>query len=276
MSHDQYPPRHPTRSQPATGQYGARRAGPRQPGPGGPRQPGPGGPRQPGLGGPRQPGLGQGGPRQPGRGQAGPGRPGTRPPRATRPRTARAPLTWALAAAGLVVGLFLFGATIQSFGVEKDAAAVVTAPAGRGKGSGKTAAQVAKPPGVGDAVRDGKFEFVVSRVDCSKSTVGPANLGRTADGKYCVLDLSVKNIADNPQLFLGKAQKAFDVAGTKFTDDELAGLYANHDTQTFLQKIDPGRQVVGKVVFDVPKSTKLATVELHDSFFSGGVQVALS
>jgi hypothetical protein len=173
--------------------------------------------------------------------------------------------------------LFLFGAAAQNFGRNSDPAAA-TAAAGKpkattpAKGTGATGA---KPPGFGDPVRDGRFEFVVSRADCSKSNLGMEHLKRTAKGKYCVVDLSVKNIADNPQLFLGSAQEAFDAAGTKFSDDEIAGLYANVNTQTFLRIIRPGEKVVGKVVFDIPKSATLTTIELHDSFLSGGAQVAL-
>jgi hypothetical protein len=209
--------------------------------------------------------------------QPGASRPGTRQPRKARPRTTRGPLLWTLAAVSVLVGLFLFGAAAQNFGRNSDPAAA-TAAAGKpkattpAKGTGATGA---KPPGFGDPVRDGRFEFVVSRADCSKSNLGMEHLKRTAKGKYCVVDLSVKNIADNPQLFLGSAQEAFDAAGTKFSDDEIAGLYANVNTQTFLRIIGPGEKVVGKVVFDVPKSTTLTTVELHDSFFSGGAQVAL-
>ena len=33
--------------------------------------------------------------------------------------------------------------------------------------------------------------------------------------------------------------------------------------------------MTGKLVFDVPKSTKLTRMELHDSIFSDGVEVAL-
>ena len=195
------------------------------------------------------------------------------PPRKTRSGSKLAPLLWALAAAGTLIGLFLAGAAAESLGHADSTAA--TAPAGPPKGTSQTNRKVAKPPGIGDAVRDGKFEFVVSRADCAKSSVGSEHLSRKAQGKYCVVSLSVKNIADQSQIFLGSAQKAFDAAGTKFTDDKLAGLYANNDTQTFLQKIDPGDKVVGKIVFDVPKTTKLTVVELHDSFFSGGVQVTL-
>jgi len=194
------------------------------------------------------------------------------PPRKTRPRAKHAPLLWAMAAVGTLIALFLLGAAAQNVGRDTDNAA---ATAGPPKGNGQPARKVVQPPGIGDAVRDGKFEFVVSRADCTRSTVGSKYLNRKAQGKYCVVHLSVRNIADQPQLFLGSAQKAFDAAGTKFTDDKLAGLYANDDTQTFLQKIDPGGKVVGKIVFDVPATTTLTTVELHDSFFSGGARVTL-
>ena len=211
----------------------------------------------------------------------------TRPPRTTRPRTARGPLLWSLAAVGLLVGLFLFGAAIENFGhADGNVAATTNQPegttptkgptkaSGKTKGAGQSNRKAPTPPGLGDPVRDGKFEFVVSSADCAPS-VGSKYLNLKADGKYCVVDLTVKNIADNPQLFLGSAQKAFDATGTKYTDDKVAGFYANGDSKAFLKKIGPGDKVVGKVVFDVPKATTLTTIELHDSFFSGGVQVAL-
>jgi hypothetical protein len=44
----------------------------------------------------------------------------------------------------------------------------------------------------------------------------------------------------------------------------------------FLEDINPGNEVKGKLIFDVPKPTKLTAIELHDSMFSGGVKVALS
>lgn len=189
------------------------------------------------------------------------------PPRQHRRR--HAPLLWALAAVGTLAGLFLAGVAAEGLGHDTESTAATATTA-------QPAVAAPKQPGIGDAVRDGKFEFVVSRADCARTTVGSKHLNRKATGKYCVVHLSVRNIADQPQLFLGSAQKAFDAAGTKYTDDKLAGLYANDDTQTFLQKIDPGGRVVGKIVFDVPKSTTLTTVELHDSFFSGGARVTLT
>jgi hypothetical protein len=170
-----------------------------------------------------------------------------------------------LLACGAVVVLFVAGAAAQRYGSKESAAATTT---GRPSSS-------RPPPGIGDAVRDGKFEFVVSRVDCSRASIGIEHLKRTAKGKYCLVSLSVRNIADGWQYFLGHAQKAFDGAGTAYGNDELAGIYANHDTQTFLQRLDPGERVAGKLVFDVPKPVELTTLELHDSLLSGGVKVTL-
>ena len=184
------------------------------------------------------------------------------------------PVLGSLAAVVALIILFLVGTVAGNPAQNKPAAATGT-KTGQPKGNDHAHGAPAKAPALGEAVRDGKFEFVVSEADCSNSQVGLEHLKRTATGKYCVVSLSVENIADRPQFFLGSAQKARDAAGATFHDDEIAGFYANRDTQTFLRKIDPGEKVVGKLVFDVPKATTLTTVELHDSFLSGGVQVTL-
>jgi len=174
-------------------------------------------------------------------------------------------------AVGVLLVLFGVGAAVENRGRD-NLPAVANGPAGRSSVPTTTAVKV---PGLRDPVRDGKLEFVVSRVDCSRSTVGLEHLKRTAAGKYCVISLSIRNIADRPKVFLGRVQKVSDAAGTEFNNDELAGLLANRDTQTFLRKIGPGSEVSGKIVFDVPERTTLTTMELHDSPFSGGVRVAL-
>jgi hypothetical protein len=44
---------------------------------------------------------------------------------------------------------------------------------------------------------------------------------------------------------------------------------------TFLEEVNPGNQVKGTLVFDVPKGTKLASIVLHESFYTEGVRVPL-
>jgi hypothetical protein len=174
-------------------------------------------------------------------------------------------------ALGTLIVLFGVGVAAENRG-RGDSPAAVNGPAKR---SSAPLTATAKAPGLGDPVRDGKFEFVVARVDCSRSTVGLEHLKRTAAGKYCLISLSIRNIDDRPRLFLGRLQTVSDGAGTEFSNDELAGLLANRETQTFLRKIGPGSKASGKIVFDVPKGTTLTTMDLHDSYFSGGVRVAL-
>jgi hypothetical protein len=180
----------------------------------------------------------------------------------------------AVVAFGVLIALFGLGAAAENRG-RSDSPAAGDRPVAAGSAPATTASTASKAPGLGDPVRDGKFEFVVSRVDCSRSTVVLEHMKRTAAGKYCLITLSIRNIADRPHFFLGRVQKVSDAAGAEFSNDELAGLLANREKQTFLRKIAPGSKVSGKIVFDVPKRTTLTTVELHDSYLSGGVRVAL-
>jgi hypothetical protein len=130
--------------------------------------------------------------------------------------------------------------------------------------------------GIGDPARDGKFEFVVKSVTCGKTRVGNEVVGEDAQGVFCEVAVTVKNIGDEAQMFDGSSQKAFDAKGTRYSNDGTAELWANEGTSTFLEEINPGNQVAGRLIFDVPKGTKLTKVELHDSAFSGGVTINLS
>src|SRR5690242_17497295 len=92
------------------------------------------------------------------------------------------PLYAALLGVGAIVALLVAGAAAQRYTTTESAAATL-AP---GRSAPKTPATPATP-GVGAAVRDGKFEFVVSRVDCSHTTLGQKQFKRTAKGKFCVV-----------------------------------------------------------------------------------------
>ena len=130
-------------------------------------------------------------------------------------------------------------------------------------------------PGFGDPAKDGKFQFTVTKMSCGRTSVGSSFLNQKAQGQFCLVTVKVKNIGDKAQMFAGSNQKAYDAKGTEFSNDSGAEIYANSEAQTFLQEINPGNAVTGKLVFDVSKSTKLVRLELHDSIFSGGVEVAL-
>ncbi|MBL7255498.1 DUF4352 domain-containing protein [Actinoplanes sp. LDG1-01] len=127
------------------------------------------------------------------------------------------------------------------------------------------------------AARDGSFEFTVKSMDCTKSSLGPAAYPTKAQGTFCVVTLTVKNVGDKAQFFDGSSQKAFDAKGTQFSDHLEGGVAANSGSSAMIQEINPGNQVTGKLVYDVPKGTKLTSIELHDSFslLTGGVKIPL-
>jgi hypothetical protein len=142
------------------------------------------------------------------------------------------------------------------------------------EGSEEQAEPVDRGPGIGDAARDGKFEFRVTALECGKTRIGDAYLNAKAQGQFCLLRLRVENIGDEARTFDGSNQYLFDAGDRKYEADTEAGIYLD-DSQSFLEEINPGNTVKGVVIFDVPKKFKATKAELHDSMFSGGVEVAL-
>jgi hypothetical protein len=88
--------------------------------------------------------------------------------------------------------------------------------------------------------------------------------------------MTVKNVKKEARTFDASSQKGFGADGAQFSADSEASFYANEGHQAFLNEINPGNQVSGTVVFDIPQAAKLTKVELHDSAFSGGVEVAVA
>ncbi|MEU4779369.1 DUF4352 domain-containing protein [Micromonospora sp. NPDC023633] len=172
--------------------------------------------------------------------------------------------TFALLATAVVALGCGAGATDTASSSGSDGAAV--------KGEEK-AAKTAK---IGQPARDGKFEFTVKSSKCGVAKVGTSMLGEKAQGQFCLITINVKNIGKESQMFDGSSQKAYAADGTEYSADTGAAIYANQNAETFLNDINPGNQVTGVVVFDIPKKVKLTKLELHDSPFSGGVTVALS
>jgi hypothetical protein len=148
-----------------------------------------------------------------------------------------------------------------------------------GSGGGQ-AAQGASAAGIGSKVRDGKFEFVITRISHAKS-VGDTSLGLgdTAQGRYTILHIRVTNIGSESQTLDDSSQYVYDAAGRKFSasssaDIDLSG--ANGQGSTWLNDINPGNTVQGRIAFDLPAGDQAVKAELHDSMFSGGVTVSLT
>jgi Domain of unknown function (DUF4352) len=204
---------------------------------------------------------------------------GTQPPKKSRGRT------FAIGCLGLVGVLVLLGIVAALAGGGDDPGTAVdqaspTTAGTRGttattRATTKTTATPApEAPKIGTPVRDGKFEFVVRKVDCGKTRIGDQYVNTKAQGQFCLVHLKVTNIGKEAQTLDGSNQYLFGSGGQRFDADTEAAIYLD-EAQTFLEQINPGNTVNGIVVFDIPKSEKPTKIELHDSAFSGGVTVEL-
>jgi hypothetical protein len=129
--------------------------------------------------------------------------------------------------------------------------------------------------GLNQAAQDGKFEFTVTGVDCSKNTLGADPVATQATGVFCLVNVSVANIGDEAQTLDSTSQYGYDAAGKKYSTDTEAAFYLENGGDTLFEQLNPGTSVDGVLIFDVPAGTQLTKLELHDSAFSGGVTVNL-
>lgn len=130
---------------------------------------------------------------------------------------------------------------------------------------------------VGTKVRDGKFEFVVTKVEKVGKSI-PTAFGTTekAQGEFILVTVNATNIENEPQMLDSTSQQLFNDKDQKFSPSS-AVLSLKDADKFFLTNINPGNTVTGApLLFDVPAGTKIASIELHDSPFSDGVKVALS
>ncbi|WP_280185501.1 MULTISPECIES: DUF4352 domain-containing protein [Nocardia] len=178
-------------------------------------------------------------------------------------------LVWPWIAFALVLMLCGFGGCVAIVSGGSDDTSSPTSPGAPGP---KPSSRSSIAP-AGSAVRDGKFEFVVTGVDAPTKTVGSNQfLKSTAQGEYILVHVTISNIGDEPRGYYSGNQKLIDAAGREFTNDSRAEINVNDHLHT---DINPGNKVDMVLVFDVPAGAEPATLELHDSAFSGGVKVAL-
>ena len=76
---------------------------------------------------------------------------------------------------------------------------------------------------------------------------------------------------NSPWTYLGS--KRFEAISRKHGADITMRLV--YRDQTLWDKVEPGQQVSGTMVFDIPLGLRAESLELHDSFASGGVTVRL-
>lgn len=146
---------------------------------------------------------------------------------------------------------------------------------GGSSSGGDSASGAAQAAGLNTPVRDGKFEFTVTGMDCSSNTIGNSPVSTTANGVFCIASVNVTNVGKEAQTLDATSQYGYDAQGNKYSTDTEAEFYLPDAGGALFNQLNPGTSVSGQIVYDVPAGTQLTKLELHDSMFSGGVEVNL-
>jgi hypothetical protein len=135
----------------------------------------------------------------------------------------------------------------------------------------------------------------VTRFHCDQRQVGVPPITRAAVGRFCLVELRVRNEGVTPDIFDGSAQFLIDSASRKHLPASaiggpqfgppilpIADLFevAPGLRELTLVTLNPGGMVEGALVFDLPLEVTATQVELHGvPFFAipgSGVRVRLN
>src|SRR5262249_31819635 len=126
---------------------------------------------------------------------------------------------------------------------------------------------------VGQEVLDESFAFTVTSFEC-----GTAQISRTPQGKFCFLAITVRNTGRNPLTFQARAQMLQDNQQRTFGPDVAAtGEHpANAGRDVLSPVINPGNELRGTLVYDVPAQVTLVAATLRAGPTGPGAYVKLS
>jgi hypothetical protein len=119
----------------------------------------------------------------------------------------------------------------------------------------------------------GSFKYTFNSMDCKKTTLGGSYLNTKADGVYCVVSTTAKNISNRTEYVGDSDIYLIDTQGNQYEHDSGVSLYL--EGTFFLDKVSPGNQKKGYLVYDVPKSAKIQKILLDGGLFGESVEVPI-
>ena len=107
---------------------------------------------------------------------------------------------------------------------------------------------------LGEEALDGNARFVVTEFECGPTEVGSGAVLRRAQGRYCFLGVTVRNVGREPVNLVGSAQVLLDGQGRRHAADEraTAAHEANAGRDPAASVINPSNELRSVFVFDLP------------------------
>lgn len=147
------------------------------------------------------------------------------------------------------------------------------APSSGGSSSAAASEKPAAMAGLGQSVKEGDIEFAINSWKCGTKQVGDAAFGEKAQGEFCIADVVYKNVGNESKMFNAESALTARKGEVKYKPNSMASIHLNSGNQTFLENVNPGNTVKGKVAFDVPVGTKIDTVYVVDGFTGDGTPI---
>jgi hypothetical protein len=127
--------------------------------------------------------------------------------------------------------------------------------------------------GLNQPVRDGDLEFLVTGITCGVQRLGDGFVDQPATGQFCLVDVVVSNVGDQPVAFSDMLQRAYGPSDRRYAADSAAGLLANDEQQVFRNEINPGNDLTAVLVYDIPADDRIVRLVLRESETSPGAEV---
>jgi len=135
---------------------------------------------------------------------------------------------------------------------------------------------------IGEEVRSGPFSFTVTSVDCVGPEVGTRPATRVAQGRFCLLYLTLRNAGERPELYSGPAQLVVDASAKRYNPGVMetgppppALVLDSGIREITTVRLNPGTELKGVLIFDMPAAARPAEFEFHHRPRTAGARVRL-
>ncbi|GAF63831.1 hypothetical protein BTS2_0723 [Bacillus sp. TS-2] len=106
--------------------------------------------------------------------------------------------------------------------------------------------------GLNESLKVGDVVFTANGTD-SASSVGGEFLSTDAKGTFLIVEVNILN-EGNDSITVDSSFFKLKSGEVEYSSDSSAGIYANDEADFFLTSLNPGLDITGLVVFDVPDS----------------------
>lgn len=130
---------------------------------------------------------------------------------------------------------------------------------------------------IGEVTQSGDLAFTANSIKEYQS-LGNSYTKKDAQGIFKVISLKIENKGKETKMIDSSMIKLRDNQGRTFErsiDGQTAKGMAQGQVDLFLQQVQPGLNVIGEIVFDVPADAQGLTLEVKGSMFAQPVEIQL-